>query len=70
MEDAHVMLDNFNSELRIKDDTPRSFYAIYDGHGGDSAAKHCGVFSSFTFLPYFPLWCTLIPMKHFYVLFD
>ena len=42
MEDAHVMFDDFNKELGVTSDTPRSFYAIYDGHGGDTAAKYCG----------------------------
>ncbi|KAK9695231.1 Protein phosphatase 2C 2, partial [Basidiobolus ranarum] len=36
MEDAHSCL------LSLKDYPETSFFGVYDGHGGQSAAKHCG----------------------------
>jgi len=39
MEDTHVVLDDLNTVNEELDKaTPRSFYAVYDGHGGKSTA--------------------------------
>jgi len=38
MEDTHVLIDDLNSTLSIPNDTPRAYYAVFDGHGGKDAA--------------------------------
>ncbi|XP_063966694.1 protein phosphatase 1E-like [Lytechinus pictus] len=44
MEDKHVVLQDINamfrSRLKEPDDKPRSFYAVYDGHGGVDASYY------------------------------
>ena len=38
-EDAHIALDDLNSVFpHLPSDTPRSLYAVFDGHGGHMAA--------------------------------
>ncbi|XP_043924671.1 protein phosphatase 1F isoform X2 [Protopterus annectens] len=38
MEDKHVSLQEFNQLFGLKDDVDRSYFAIFDGHGGVDAA--------------------------------
>jgi integrin-linked kinase-associated serine/threonine phosphatase 2C len=38
MEDTHVLLDDINEPFKLPQDTKRAYYAVYDGHGGKTAA--------------------------------
>jgi len=38
MEDTHVLLDDLNAAFGFPHDTPRAYYAVFDGHGGKDAA--------------------------------
>jgi len=38
MEDTHVLLDDINEPFHLPKNPTRSYYAVYDGHGGKNAA--------------------------------
>ncbi|XP_022103749.1 protein phosphatase 1F-like [Acanthaster planci] len=40
MEDRHVIVPDLNALFNLKNDKERSFYAVYDGHGGTDAAMY------------------------------
>ncbi|XP_071789962.1 protein phosphatase 1F-like [Asterias amurensis] len=40
MEDKHVIIPDLNTLFNLGNDKPRSFYAVYDGHGGTDAAMY------------------------------
>ncbi|KAH0950289.1 hypothetical protein HN011_010658, partial [Eciton burchellii] len=41
MEDRHVVLHDLHTIFNIQDDTTASYYAVFDGHGGQDAAAYC-----------------------------
>ncbi|XP_074598512.1 uncharacterized protein LOC141853166 [Brevipalpus obovatus] len=41
MEDAHTVITDLVFETGVKSDLKYSYYAIFDGHAGDAAAKYC-----------------------------
>ncbi|XP_024944588.1 mucin-17 isoform X2 [Cephus cinctus] len=40
MEDRHVVLHDLHIIFSISDDSPASYYAVFDGHGGQEAAAY------------------------------
>ncbi|XP_041436238.1 protein phosphatase 1F isoform X2 [Xenopus laevis] len=44
MEDRHVILQDFNTLFGIKDSIPRSYFAVFDGHGGVDAANYASTY--------------------------
>ncbi|XP_002931930.1 protein phosphatase 1F [Xenopus tropicalis] len=44
MEDRHVILQDFNMLFGIKDSIPRSYFAVFDGHGGVDAANYASTY--------------------------
>uniref|UniRef100_W5M1W6 Protein phosphatase 1E n=1 Tax=Lepisosteus oculatus TaxID=7918 RepID=W5M1W6_LEPOC len=40
MEDRHVVLTHFNQLFGLEDQTERSYFAVFDGHGGVDAATY------------------------------
>jgi len=41
MEDAHALIPALDGDKR---EIPRSFFAVYDGHGGPLVARYCGLY--------------------------
>jgi hypothetical protein len=55
MEDRHAAFADFNALMGLSDYPPQAFFAVYDGHGGNEAARftqaqlHCNVVAQPTF---------------------
>nr|CAD7461766.1 unnamed protein product [Timema tahoe] len=56
MEDRHVIIEDFHTLFNIQDDSPASYYAVFDGHAGTYAAVYsvCHLHQFLAESPFYP----------------
>nr|CAD7394001.1 unnamed protein product [Timema cristinae] len=56
MEDRHVIIEDFHTLFNIQDDSPASYYAVFDGHAGTDAAVYsvCHLHQFLAESPFYP----------------